>query len=53
MISYAPYGEDEDLPVIKKVPEPLQAPSTTTECNMLVMVFIAGVVLLSLMDTVS
>jgi hypothetical protein len=49
MIQYAPL--EEDTPPLKKT---VSATTTTqsSECNTLVMVFIGGVILLALMDSV-
>lgn len=47
MIQYAPL--EEEIPYKKTVTLPS---SSTSECNTLVMVFIGGVILLALMDSV-
>ena len=49
MINYAPIEED----IFMKPPPQIQKNEKNSECNTFVMIFIGGVVLLALMDTVN
>lgn len=48
MINYAPLEEE----IIVKPSQPKKDIEKTTECNTFVMIFIGGVLLLALMDTI-